>query len=81
MPSSDSNGLPGDSVVQWSEDSREAMALSNDGDLIWTLDNQGGKHLSRQSESGAKLSEKASGTISFEDGSTLAFDGVEKLSW
>ena len=55
----------------------------NDSQQGWTLELEGGSTISSTDEdlNEILLSDDASGTITFDDGGTIDFDGIEKIVW
>ena len=47
----------------------------------WTLEVDGDHTIDGQNGESLDLSDDASGTITFDDGATMTFDGIEQVSW
>jgi hypothetical protein len=62
------------------EDTLDLSAMADAG-IGWTISLEDGSEISGTGDGYLDLSNDAAGTINFDDGSSVEFDGLDKIEW
>ncbi|MAN61015.1 MAG: hypothetical protein CMI60_03610, partial [Parvibaculum sp.] len=77
----DSDYIDGGSSSSWTDTIQLQANGGGYTDMDWTLNLDSGSSIESTNTSSYDLSEDASGTITFADGSEISFDNIERIEW
>ncbi len=77
----DSDTIDGGSSSSWTDTIQLQANGGGYTDMDWTLNLDSGSSIESTNTSSYDLSEDASGTITFADGSEISFDNIERIEW